>query len=223
MNLLLNVLLPVTILSYCSKDTGWYAVGPRWALVIAIALPIGYQIYDWNLRRKMNLFSIIGMISVLLTGALGLMRLSAQQFALKEAAIPLILGALFLWTHKAGKPLVKSLLLNPDLMDVVKIERAVETNQQRAGFDKLMWQTTLTLAGSFVLSAVMNYFLALFFLKDVVLGSTEYTAAIGKITGWGFLVIGVPMAAFMIVALIRLIKGLQRLTGLTQDEIMLPR
>ena len=223
LNLLLNVLLPVTILSYCSKEKGWYSVGPKWALVIAVALPIGYQIYDWFQRRKMNLFSIIGMISVLITGGLGLLELGAQEFALKEAAIPCILGCLFIYTHLKGKPLAKSLLLNPDLMDVAKVERLVAENQQQPAFAKLMWQTTLTMAGSFLLSGVMNYGLALYFLNGTIRGSEAYTAAIGKITGWGFVVIGLPMMAFLVIAFLRLIKGLQQLTGLTQDEIMIPR
>ncbi len=223
LNLMLNVLLPVTILSYCSKEKGWYAIGPTKALIVAVLLPVGYQIWDWFQRRKINTFSIIGMISVLITGGLGLMKLNPQAFALKEAAIPLILGFVMLWTHWKGKPLTKAMLLNPDLMDVNKVEAAVDRNEQRPAFDKLMWQTTFILAGSFVLSAVLNYGLALYFLEGKEPGSEEYTASIGKITGWGFLVIGVPMMGCLIWAFVRLTKGLQRLTGLTQDDLMLPR
>ena len=40
LNLLLNVLLPVTVLSMCSKEPGpgapIYALGPKWALVVAV-------------------------------------------------------------------------------------------------------------------------------------------------------------------------------------------
>jgi hypothetical protein len=222
-NLMLNVLLPVTILSYCSKETGWYGLGPPKALVVSVALPVGYQIWDWFQRRKLNAFSIIGMMSVLITGGLGLLKLNPQAFALKEAAIPLILGLVMLWTHRAGKPLAKTMLLNPDLMDVGKIDLALDNHQQRPAFEKLLWQTTFILAGSFALSALLNYGLALYFLTGREPGSEDYTAGIGKVTGWGFLVIGVPMMACLIWAFLRLIKGLQRLTGLSQDEIMLPR
>lgn len=222
-NLMLNVLLPVTILSYCSKETGWYGLGPTKALIVSVALPVAYQIYDWIQRRKLNAFSIIGMVSVLITGGLGLLKLNAQAFALKEAAIPLILGLVMLWTHRAGKPLAKTMLLNPDLMDISKIDTALDLHEQRPAFDRLLWETTLTLAGSFVLSALLNYGLALYFLTGKDPGSESYTAGIGKVTGWGFVVIGLPMMGFLIFAFLRLTKGLQRLTGLTQDEIMLPR
>lgn len=219
-NLLLNVVLPVTILSYCGKETGPLGVGPKWALVIAMALPLGYQIYDWRQRRTLNIFSILGMVGVLLTGGLGLLELSARAFAVKEAAIPALLAVLFLWTHRAGKPLVRSLLMNPDLMQVGKIERLVRERQQEPALAKALWGSTWMLAGSFLLSAVLNYGVAMHFLDGKAPGSEAYTAALGKITGWGFVITGLPMMAFLVVTFLRLTKRLQELTGLTRDELM---
>ncbi len=219
-SLLLNVALPVTVLSYCSKESGLIGVGPKWALIIAMAMPLAYQAYDWNQRRKINIFSVIGLIGVLLTGGLGLLELSAQAFAFKEAAIPLLLAALFVWTHRAGRPLVKVLLMNPDLMHVAKIERLIRERQQDQPFQRVLWQATLTLAGSFVISAALNYGVALYFLEGKTPGSEAYTAAIGKITGWGFLITGVPMMAFLIVTFLRLLRRLQDLTGLSRDDLM---
>lgn len=219
-NLLLNVVLPVTILSYCGKETGPFAVGPKWALVIAMALPLGYQVYDWRQRRTLNIFSIMGMVGVLLTGGLGLLELSARAFAVKEAAIPFLLAILFLWTHRAGKPLVRALLMNPDLMQVGKIERLIREREQQAAFQKVLWNSTCTLAGSFVLSAVLNYGVAMHFLDGKAPGSEAYTAALGKITGWGFVITGLPMMAFLVMAFLRLTRRLQELTGLSRDELM---
>lgn len=222
-NLLLNVLIPVVILSNCSKTEGFLALGPKVALIVAMLFPIGYQIYDYRQRRKWNLFSGIGFVSVLLTGGLGLLTMSAVVFAWKEAAVPLILAALIFFSHKGKKPLVKSLLLNPDLMDMPKIEKAIEAGNQRAGYERLLWTSTLLLTFSMLLSAVLNYFLAMYFLSDKVPGSPDFTAAIGRQTGWGYLVVGVPSLAMMGFALFRLFKGLKHLTGLDSEQIMLPR
>ncbi|MES2708787.1 MAG: VC0807 family protein [Verrucomicrobiota bacterium] len=222
-NLMLNVLLPVVILSNCSKTEGFLALGPKVALIVAMLFPIGYQIYDYRLRRKWNLFSAIGFVSVLLTGGLGLMTMSAVVFAWKEAAVPLILAALIFFSHKGKKPLVKSLLLNPDLMDMPKIEKAIDAGNQRAGYERLLWTSTLLLTFSMLLSAVLNYFLAMYFLADKVPGTPDFTAAIGRQTGWGYLVVGVPSLAMMGFALFRLFKGLKTLTGLDSEQIMMPR
>ena len=64
------------------------------------------------------------------------------------------------------------------------------------------------------------------------LGKLDHTAAdakniyneqVGKITGWGFLVIGLPLMVFLGFTLWRLLGGLKKITGLDQDGIMLPR
>ncbi len=48
-----------------------------------------------------------------------------------------------------------------------------------------------------------------------------YNAAIGSITWWGFLIIGIPILAALVFIMTRLIKRLGRLTGLSRDELLL--
>ncbi len=227
LNLLLNVLLPVTVLSMCSKEPGpgapIYALGPKWALVVAVLLPIGYFVWDYSQRRKVNTFSIIGLLSVMFSGGLGLMDLSAQAFAVKEASMPLILAGLIWWTGRGKKPLVREMLMNPDMMDVGKVERAIEAHGAREAFDGLIRSSTWLLIGSMLLSAVLNYFLALYFLNGKVPGTTEFTEGIGKVSAWGWVVIGVPSAGLTVWAMIRLFRGLKQLTGMESDDFMLPR
>ena len=224
LNILLNVLLPVTVLSNCSGkgDRLWH-LGPKWALVIAVLLPVGYFIYDYSQRRKVNAFSIIGFVSVLLTGGLGLLNLSAEVFGIKEASVPLILAVIIWWTGRGEKPLVRTLLLNPEMVDVAKVENAITEHGARAEFDKLMKSSTWLLVASMLLSAALNYAVAIYFLSGKEPGSTEYTEAIGRQTGWSWVIIGVPSMAMMLFAMMRLFKGLKRLTGLDTEQIMLPR
>lgn len=224
LNILLNVLLPVTVLSMCSKtgDKLWH-IGPKWALIVAVLLPVGYFIYDYIQRRKVNAFSIIGFVSVLFTGGLGLMNLTAQAFGIKEASVPLILAFIIWWTGRGEKPMVRTLLLNPDVVDVAKVENAIAANNARPDFDRLIKTSTWLLVATMLMSAVLNYFLAIYFIDGKTPGSTEYTEAIGKQTGWGWVVIGVPSMAMMIFAMMRLFKGVKRLTGLETEQIMLPR
>lgn len=223
LNILLNVLLPVTVLSMCSKEGKWYSLGPQLALVVAVLLPIGYFIYDYHERRKANAFSIIGFISVVFTGGLGLLNLSAQVFGIKEASVPLILAVIIWWTGRGEKPMVRTLLLNPDIVDVPKVESAIAAKNARSEFDRLIKSSTWLLAGAMLLSAVLNYFLAVYFIAGTEHDKERYNEAIAKQTGWGWVVIGVPIMAMMIYAMLRLFKGVKRLTGLDTDQILLPR
>lgn len=222
-NLLLNILLPVTVLSMCSKEGNWYSLGPKWALIVAILFPVGYFIYDYLRRKKINVFSIIGIVSVLFTGGLGLLDLSPHVFGIKEAAVPLIFASLFWWSGRGAKPLIRLLLMNPEMVDVPKVEAALKEKDSGTEFDRLLRSSNWTIIFTFLGSAVLNYFVSIYFLEGHKPGSPDYSEAIGRQMLWSWVIIAVPSLAMMIFAMIRLFKGVKRLTGLDMDHIMLPR
>jgi hypothetical protein len=51
----------------------------------------------------------------------------------------------------------------------------------------------------------------------------NYNSIVAKVTGWGFAVIGVPILIFLFFTLRSLLKGLGKLTGYKDEELMLPR
>ncbi len=69
-NLAFNILLPSLILAKLSGDA-W--LGPVWSLVVALAFPLGYGIWDFAQRRQANFVSVIGFVSTLAPGGLALM------------------------------------------------------------------------------------------------------------------------------------------------------
>ena len=99
-----DVLLAVSSLSEADAHIG--------AFVIALLFPTGYFIFDWNRRRRANFISVLGFLSVLLTGGIGLLQLSHTWFIAKEGGLPLIIGIIILLSIKTRNPLVKALLYN---------------------------------------------------------------------------------------------------------------
>ena len=77
-------------------------------------------------------------------------------------------------------------------------------------------------AGSFLLSSFMNFFLAMFLLNGAK-DKESYNLAVGKVMGYGYLVIGIPLMAIMIGCLLYLMKRIGSLTDLTKEEFMIPR
>ena len=74
-------------------------------------------------RRKWNFFSILGALSALLTGGIGLIPgATVFMFAIKESAMPAILGLLTILTLKTEKPLVRLFLYNPEIIKVSLVE-----------------------------------------------------------------------------------------------------
>ena len=245
-NILINVLIPVLVLSYLSKDPDlqeqlgkeakpWH-IGPLKAMLVAIALPAGYGIWHFIKTRKANFFSGLGLFSVLLTGGLTLYLWNKDGsvkehagllFGLKEAVIPLVLGIAIFLSRRSATPLLNVFLYNDSLFDITKIEKHVEENDNQSGYDKLLGQANVMFAGSFFLSSALNLVMALWFFKGFDRSAADalevYNGIIGKLTGWGFAIIGIPLLAIMFVILKRLLSGLSAITGLKDDELLLPR
>jgi hypothetical protein len=219
-NIMVNVLVPVMILNYLSKPD---RLGPVWALIVAVSLPVGYGIWYAVTKKKANFFSILGMVSILLTGVLGLNQTKAIWFALKEAFIPAMFGTAILGSFWTKNPLINTFLINPDLFDLKRIKKRVAANSNETAYRNMEFQGTLMLAGSMYVSSVANYFLAMYFLDGKEADQVAYTEAIGKLTGYGFLVIGVPMLVVMVATLMLILKKMKQLTGLDQDKIFLPK
>ena len=245
-NILINVIIPVLILSYLSKDPDLQAklgkvarpwhIGPLKAMVIALALPLGYGAWHFIKTRKGNFFSALGLASVLLSGGLtvylwnkdGTVKPNAGfLFGIKEALIPLVLGIAILVSQRTASPLIRVFLYTDSIFDIPKIENRIAEISGQAEYDKLLLGATRLFATSFFVSSLMNLGLAQWFFRGfnstAVDALEKYNAIIASVTGWGFVVIGVPIIIFLFLTLRRLLKGLEALTGFKDDELMLPR
>ena len=214
-NLLCNAVFPAVILTTLSKE---HRLGPMWALVLAISLPLGYGIYDLVTRKKWNIFSVLGVVSTALTGGLGLFKLSSFWFAVKEAAVPLVLGAALPISQRAGQPLVKAIVCNDQILNMPKVEAALAEANAHTAFDRLLSQVGWIIAGSFVLSSVLNFILALWILKSPS-GTPEFSEQLGRLTALSYPVITLPCMVVMFFGMWKLLTGLERLTGLKGDEL----
>lgn len=224
LNLGFNLVLPILLLN---KGKAWFggylgawfdnpAVG---VLLIALAFPVGYFIYDYIRRRKYNLFSIIGLISVLLTGGIGILEIPTRWFAIKEAAIPLLLGIAVIVSLKTPYPLIRTLLYNPEIIDVDKVHERLRAHDKETAFEKLLVRCTWLLAASFLLSAVLNFILARWIVNSPS-GSDAFNAEVGRMMVWSWPVIVVPSMAIMMLVFYLLFNGIHKMTGLKMEEVL---
>lgn len=220
-NIAFNVALPVIILDQLTVK-----LGALTALALALSLPIGYGVYDFISRGEKNLLSLFGVINVLLTGGLAFFKVQGIWFAVKEAAFPLIIGIFVLITAFTSKPAIKYFLLNPAIMNLELINKKLEELNNSQAFNKLLKNSTIFFAGSFFISATLNFLLAVYIFKDIdpslseVAQSEVLNKQIKEMTLLGYLVIALPLTVFMIVILMDFIKRLKKITGLETEELI---
>lgn len=218
LNLVCNLVVPSFVLIWLSKD---HLLGPVWGLIVALAFPLGYGSYDLATRKKTNFLSVVGFISVLLSGSLTLLKVGAIWFAVKDAVLPTLIGLTVLASLRSKTPLIRELFYNDQIIDLDRVDAALDAREKHGEFENLLRRASIGLALTFIASAPVGFALARSILTSPP-GTPEFNAELGKMHWLMPLVIAVPSVIAMMVVLWRLINGLARLTGLTTDEILKP-
>ena len=68
-NLAFNIIIPTLIMTKLSSED---YLGPIYSIVVALSFPIIYGLKDYLQNHKANLFSALGIFSVVLTGTFSL-------------------------------------------------------------------------------------------------------------------------------------------------------
>lgn len=215
LNLGFNIILPSLIMS---KADEWFSLSPTIALIIALLFPIGYGLLDFIKSRKCNIFSIIGFVSIFLTGIIGLLQLPKEYIAIKEALVPSLIGIIVFCSAFTRYPLIKTLLFNETIMNVELINGRLQESESQVAFQKLLSLSTLKFSLSFLFSAILNYILARYFIHSET-GTVEFNKELGRMTFWSYPIIVLPCTIILMATLVGLIKRLQKLTHLSWEEM----
>lgn len=201
------------------KLSGAEQLGPLKALLLALAFPIGWGMWDGWRRRRLNWLSVLGIVSTLLTGGIGLLRLDAQWLAVKEALVPGLIGVAVLVSNWTRWPLIRILVFNPDLFDVDRIQRALVERRTAVHFELRLRQATRLLSGTFFFSSAANYVLARAVVTSAA-GTEAFNQELGRLTLLSYPVIALPSMAMMMGLLYWLARSAKALTGLEIGDML---
>jgi hypothetical protein len=215
-NLLVNIVIPTIVLTKFSKEA---YLGPVYGLIVALAFPLVYGLYDMIIQKHKNFISILGVVSILISGVVGLLKFPPQWIAIKEAAIPFLIGVIILLSTKTSWQLVSKLIFNRELLNIDLIEEKLNTNELKSQLKSILTQANIFLAFSFFFSSILNFILAKMIVHSMP-GTTEFNAEMGRMTMLSFPVIAVPSMVIVVLIFWYLMSSLKKLTQLTMDEIM---
>jgi len=215
-DLLVSIVIPSVILMKLSGDD---ALGASTSLIVALSFPLGWGLFELLKYRKFNFIALLGLISVLLTGGIGLLQLDTRWLAVKEAAIPGLIGIAVLVSTRTSYPLIRTLLYNPTVMDVVKIKRKLEALGNTVAFESRLLNATYLLSGTFFFSAAMNYILAKWIVRSPA-GSAAFNEELGRLTLLSYPVIAIPSMLMMLAIFYYLWRTIHGMTGLVLEDIL---
>lgn len=212
-----TILLPSVVLMQASSAD---RLGPTGALLLALAFPLGWGLNGWRKRRGFGTLAAIGLVSTLLTGGIGLLRLDGSWFAVKEAGVPALFGLAVAVSAFTRKPLIHALLLQPSLFDVPRLQAALAVRGATEAFAQRMRQATLWLSSTFAVSATLNYALARWLVSSPA-GTEAFNAELGRFTLVSWPAIALPMMVLSMALLWWIGRGIQQLAGLHLNDLLL--
>lgn len=204
LNLLINIALPAVVLMQLSSED---RLGPINGLLLALAIPLSYGLYDLVSQRRLNLFSSAGIMGILLTAGIGLFRLDPQWVAIKEGAVPFAIGVAIVGTQKTKYPLMKAFMSK--LVDVRKVESDFAANGTKEMFERRLVLSSYLAAASMFISAAMNFALA----KVIIVsqpGTVAFNQELGKFTILEVPIITIPSIIILILIARYLFVGVKK-------------
>ncbi len=216
LELIINIVIPSLILMKLSAEQ---YLGTVNALLLALAFPLGWGLYDLLRNRKTNFIAILGLVSILLTGGIGLLHLDAQWLAVKEAAIPGLIGIAVLASTRTRYPLIKTVLYTPAVIDVAKVQQHLEQRGNTRQFEARLLKATYLLSATFFFSSVMNYVLAKWIVTSPS-GTEAFNEELGRMTLLSYPMIAIPSLVMMMAVLYYISRGMRELAGLSFTEAL---
>lgn len=215
-DLLVSLLIPSLILM---KFSGEAQLGADRALMLALAFPLGWGLFELIRYRKFNFIALLGLVSVLLTGGIGLLKLDNQWLAIKEAAVPGLIGIAVLVSTFTPYPLIRTLMFNKSLVNVDKIHERLEGSGNTQRFEARLRKATYWFSGTFFFSSVMNYVLAKWIVVSPS-GSEAFNAELGRMNLLSYPMIAIPSMIMLLGIFYYLWRTIHGLTGLEIDDVM---
>ena len=215
-DLLVSIIIPSLILM---KFSGAEYLGPSTALIVALVFPLSWGLFELVKYEKFNFIALLGLISVLLTGGIGLLQLDPQWLAIKEAAIPGLIGIAVLVSTYTPYPLIRTLVYNPKLIHVDRVRQKLDEYGNSRDFESRLQNATYLLSSTFLFSSVMNYTLAKWVVTSPA-GSAAFNEELGQMTLLSYPVIAIPSMLMMMAIFYYLWRTIHGLTGLRLEEIL---
>ena len=210
----INFIIPIVILTQFSGEA---QLGPIKSLLLALAFPIGLELYSLRSNRRPNVLSMISIGGILITGAIALLGLSENWLAVRRTVPYAAAGAAFLISALFKRPLLGALL--PYLLDMEEV-RARALEKHAAGqLERRIARANYLTGILFMILAIASYFATLWVIASPG-GSPGFNQEYARLRLISLPAITLPMVIGLTAVLYYLVHSMEKLTGLEFDSIL---
>ena len=211
LNLICNLIIPTIILTKFSSEN---TLGSFYGLLIALSFPIFYGLSEFYFNKKINFFSILGLVSVLLTGGIGVFQFSSDWLAIKEAFIPGIIGIAVIISTYTKYPLLK--MFFEETLNIEGLREKL-THSENEWFSARFRFSSFILGGTFFISSFLNFFLATWIVVSEP-GTEAFNQELGLMNLLSLPIIALPMMVILMGIMWYLLNDTLKKVGLTWEE-----
>lgn len=211
--LAITILIPYLLLTRLGSLT---ELGPRLVLAVALAFPLGYTLLQMLRRREIGIAPTVGLISVLLTGGVGMLANDPAWLAVKEAAVPGAFGLAILISGRTPRPIVGVLI--DRVVDTEAVRAALAERDAEARWQRFIARATLLWAAVLLVAAILNYALARVIVTSPG-GTAAFNEELGRMTALSVPVVTVPMMLMMSATVWYIVHNVTGITGLPPRRV----
>tara|TARA_B100000900_G_C20250293_1_gene581709 strand:- start:24 stop:641 length:618 start_codon:yes stop_codon:yes gene_type:complete len=197
-----------------TKFSSENTLGSFYGLLIALSFPIFYGLSEFYFNKKINFFSILGLVSVLLTGGIGVFQFSSDWLAIKEAFIPGIIGMAVIISTYTKYPLLK--MFFEETLNIEGLREKL-THSENEWFSARFRFSSLILGGTFFISSFLNFFLATWIVVSEP-GTEAFNQELGLMNLLSLPIIALPMMVILMGIMWYLLNDTLKKVGLTWEE-----
>lgn len=187
-----------------------------WWVVIALLFPVWYWLYERYTSDDWSITAWLGVMSVLLTWGIALLKLPTERIAIKEALVPTLIWIALAVSLYFDNTLIKK-LFGTMLDTEIILSRLGEASRHIR--DEWLRRLALRTIASFALSAILNYLLATHIVVSPA-WTEAFAAEIGRMTWLSFPVIALPATILLTIGLTSFMSQLHSSTWLEYDQMI---
>lgn len=212
--LTISFIIPTIILLTLSDPS---KLGPLWAMMLALAFPVVFELYQVSRKRKPSYMSIAAIVGILLVGLISILGLSEDWLAARRSALYAIAAVALFVVIRFRPALIEKGL--DRVLEMEGIRTASSKNKTEAQMMRAIAKASYSLVAVLAITAVASYVLTIVFITAPT-GSSQFNAQYAELRVLSIFVITLPLMVAVTGVLLYLVNKFEKLTGISAEDLM---